>query len=376
MPRFFVRLKESLPFLLNAIVQGWFRFTPAMRVALSASATFLILMIMFVGFLQYKLKRERVPVLEVKQIAKPIPVVKNDQPTTEKEKVVIESTDQAIEADAFGDDNTVVVTKREISEQEMFKVSNDWLYPQVQELKRRVVQIKGSIERDKEYLSENAPLIDPLKQEIAQLEKEYQRASAALDLPRLSNGSFNDEMDRRYQDIRLRLNDARKKLKAIEQVVNTVESRKNSNEQALPELEVEANDLSDRLQKVYAHDRNALAITYQYATSGIKTLPILRFVGNGYWNLGMLKELKVAYTIRFRRDLPVSAFGQSNTHNRLGWDHSNAADVALHPGTMEGQWLVTYLRDHSIPFIAFRSAVSGHSTGPHVHIGLRSHRLR
>jgi hypothetical protein len=376
MPRFFVRIKESLPFLINAIVQGWFRFTPAMRVALSASATFLVVMIVFVFFLQYKLRQQPIQVVETKQITKTIVATKEEPSKKEKEKVVIESTDQAIEADAFGDDNTVIVTKREISEQEMFRISNDWLYPQVQELKKRVTQIKSSIEQDERYLSENAPLIEPIKQEIVQLEKDYQRASAALDLPRLSNGSFNDEMEQRYQGIRQKLTSARNKLKALEQVVSTIESRKKANEQSLPELEVEASDLNDRLQKVYAHDRNALAITYQYATSGIKTLPILRFIGNGFWNLGMLKELKVAYRGRFQRDLPVSAFGQSETHNRLGWDHTNAADVALHPGTQEGQWLVTYLKSHSIPFIAFRSAVRGHSTGPHVHIGLRSHRLR
>jgi hypothetical protein len=44
-------------------------------------------------------------------------------------------------------------------------------------------------------------------------------------------------------------------------------------------------------------------------------------------------------------------------------------DVAVHPDSAEGHWLLSYLRRAGIPFIAFRSAVAGAATGAHIHIG-------
>lgn len=377
MPVLIIKIRETITSLIFALLEGWKSFTPAIRVMLSAAATFLILIIGFIGILQYQLKKQPVAVVEVKPInTTPTDSVKELETVPEKQEIVIDSAEQAIAADAFDDDSAIIVTKREITQQEMFRISNNWLFPQVEELKRRVKDLKASVGKDQKYLDENSPVIEPLRAEIAQLEKDYQRNSAALDLPRLgSSSSFHDEIERRNDDIRSRLNEARKKLKTLEQVVGGTDRRKNANEKAIPELEIELTNLSERLQKLYAFDPKILATTYQYATSGIKTLPLLRFIGNGYWNLGMLQELRTSYKVRFQRDLPVTALGQSNTHTRMGWDHSNAADVGLHPGTSEGQWLVNYLKDQGIPFIAFRSAVPGHSTGPHVHVGLASKRL-
>jgi hypothetical protein len=50
-------------------------------------------------------------------------------------------------------------------------------------------------------------------------------------------------------------------------------------------------------------------------------------------------------------------------------------DVALHPDSKEGQSLLNHLRQVGIPFIAFRNAVPGASTGAHIHIGKPSPRL-
>jgi hypothetical protein len=50
-------------------------------------------------------------------------------------------------------------------------------------------------------------------------------------------------------------------------------------------------------------------------------------------------------------------------------DHRNALDVAVHPDSSEGQALMTWLRTHGLSYLAFRAAVSGESTGAHVHIG-------
>jgi hypothetical protein len=49
-------------------------------------------------------------------------------------------------------------------------------------------------------------------------------------------------------------------------------------------------------------------------------------------------------------------------------------DVALHPDSKEGQSLLSFLRRSGIPFLAFRGAVAGASTGAHIHIGKPSAR--
>jgi hypothetical protein len=58
-----------------------------------------------------------------------------------------------------------------------------------------------------------------------------------------------------------------------------------------------------------------------------------------------------------------------------GDDHHNAVDVALHPDSSEGRALINYLQGRGIPFLAFRGAIPGIATGPHIHIGSPSHRL-
>jgi len=49
--------------------------------------------------------------------------------------------------------------------------------------------------------------------------------------------------------------------------------------------------------------------------------------------------------------------------------------VALHPDSPEGKGLIKYLQDQGIPFLAFRAAIPGVATGPHIHIGNPSRRL-
>jgi hypothetical protein len=71
----------------------------------------------------------------------------------------------------------------------------------------------------------------------------------------------------------------------------------------------------------------------------------------------------------------VSAFGQTPVHDRLGFNHQNALDVALHPDTAEGQAVMTWLRGQGVSYLAFRHAVAGGATGAHVHVGEPSTRL-
>jgi len=67
-------------------------------------------------------------------------------------------------------------------------------------------------------------------------------------------------------------------------------------------------------------------------------------------------------------------FGQGSIHDRWRLDHHNSMDVSLHPDGPEGQALLGYLRANGIPFLAFRQAIPGTATGPHIHVGRPSHR--
>jgi hypothetical protein len=100
----------------------------------------------------------------------------------------------------------------------------------------------------------------------------------------------------------------------------------------------------------------------------------VRFNGATAWSLIDAAKVEGFFTRAFGRALPISAFGQTATHDRLRFDHRNAMDVALHPDSKEGQSLLSYLRKAGIPFIAFRSAVPGAATGAHIHIGKPSPR--
>ena len=116
--------------------------------------------------------------------------------------------------------------------------------------------------------------------------------------------------------------------------------------------------------------------TYQAAGAYYDNMRYIRYTGTVAWSLRGYAEVDAFFQARFKHPLPVSAFGQSETHNRLGFDHSNSFDVALHPDTAEAQELMSFLRSRGIPFTAFRGAIPGNATGAHIHIGYPSHRIR
>jgi hypothetical protein len=96
---------------------------------------------------------------------------------------------------------------------------------------------------------------------------------------------------------------------------------------------------------------------------------LIRFEGRGVWSLDQLGALERFFSGRFGRPLPISALGQTPVHTRLGFDHHDALDVAVHPDSAEGRALMDYLRARGIPFLGFRTALPGAATGAHVHIG-------
>jgi hypothetical protein len=99
---------------------------------------------------------------------------------------------------------------------------------------------------------------------------------------------------------------------------------------------------------------------------------IMRNAGVGGWAIAQASKVQSFFASKFGQQLPISAYGQSATHNRMGLDHRNSVDVALHPDSDEGSALIAYLRSNGIPFLAFRSAVPGAATGAHIHIGYPS----
>jgi hypothetical protein len=101
-----------------------------------------------------------------------------------------------------------------------------------------------------------------------------------------------------------------------------------------------------------------------------------RFDGNGYFSEKQYALLSKAFEKQFGRALPVSAFGETELHRSLGYDHRGRVDIALNPDQPEGEWLTTYLKSARIPYYAFRKAIAGRATGAHIHLGPPSLRLR
>jgi hypothetical protein len=107
-----------------------------------------------------------------------------------------------------------------------------------------------------------------------------------------------------------------------------------------------------------------------YSSKGV----VLKSSGSMIQN-DMLQDLREHYYATYSESLPISAHGQSSTHNRFGWDHSGRVDVSVHPDSDRGQTVMNFLRARNIAFLAFRASVPGQSTGPHIHIGPPSARL-
>ncbi|MBL8214643.1 MAG: hypothetical protein JNK87_28235, partial [Bryobacterales bacterium] len=91
---------------------------------------------------------------------------------------------------------------------------------------------------------------------------------------------------------------------------------------------------------------------------------------------GRVAQLEREYARQFGRPLPVSARGDTTFHRSLGFDHTGRLDVGVNPDSIEGTWLRGWLDRVRVPYLAFRSAIRGVATAPHIHIGPPSSRLR
>jgi hypothetical protein len=106
----------------------------------------------------------------------------------------------------------------------------------------------------------------------------------------------------------------------------------------------------------------------------VRTTAMIRYNGIGAWSLSQAGKIELFFQQTFKRPLPIAVFGQGAIHNQWHLDHHNAMDVSLKPDDPEGQTLINFLQSNGIPFSAFRTAIPGVATGPHIHIGMPSHR--
>lgn len=106
----------------------------------------------------------------------------------------------------------------------------------------------------------------------------------------------------------------------------------------------------------------------------VRTTSFTRFAGGSGWGIGEAWKIQRFFSDTFKKELPVAVFGQGAIHDRWRLDHRNAMDISLHPDSAEGQALLGFLQKNGIPYLAFRSAIPGTATGPHIHIGRPSHR--
>jgi hypothetical protein len=106
----------------------------------------------------------------------------------------------------------------------------------------------------------------------------------------------------------------------------------------------------------------------------IRTAAMIRYNGGSAWALSDAWKVQRFFLDAFKKPLPIAVFGQGSIHDRWRLDHHNAMDISLHPDGLEGQAVLGFLRANGIPFLAFREAIPGTATGPHIHVGRPSHR--
>jgi hypothetical protein len=166
------------------------------------------------------------------------------------------------------------------------------------------------------------------------------------------------------------LDDDEQALKTARAEVARVEGQLKSADVQIAETLVEA-EAEEAAAKALAKAKAAAR-----ATGGLlTTTAYIRYGGSRAWSLSEAGAVMQFFTRTFNRQLPVSSFGQSPVHDRWGYDHHNALDVGISPDTAEGRALMEYLRSSGFPFTAFRFAIPGTATGPHIHIGRPSHKV-
>jgi hypothetical protein len=99
----------------------------------------------------------------------------------------------------------------------------------------------------------------------------------------------------------------------------------------------------EQIRQWIAEDDVALLLTEEAAQEELARLPplplggydetttLIRYNGPANWSLAGVQKVATFYRARFGRALPISAMGQSATHDRMGLDHREALDIAVQP---------------------------------------------
>jgi hypothetical protein len=183
-------------------------------------------------------------------------------------------------------------------------------------------------------------------------------------------------------------------VKKAEQKLET--SKKLLAEGLIPRMQVEENERALALAKEKIADTNRQMASAEAQIAGmlvetaaneeinknlrlakqrlVRTAAFTRYTGAGGWNIGEAFKIQRFFSDTFNKQLPIAVFGQGAIHDRWRLDHRNAMDIQLHPDGAEGRALLDFLQKNGIPYLAFRSAIPGTATGPHIHIGRPSHR--
>lgn len=200
----------------------------------------------------------------------------------------------------------------------------------------------------KEYKASLQKLLGLYQATVKKAEDRREQSQKLLAAGLISKHEAEDA-DRAVTDAKLRVSDVEKQIATADTQIAD----------ALVEIETEK-----QVARLPAGRRGSL----------IRTSSFIRYNGAGAWSLSQASRIETFFQQTFKRPLPIAVFGQGAIHNQWRLDHHNAMDVSLNPDGPEGQALINFLQTNGIPFSAFRTAIPGVATGPHIHIGMPSHR--
>jgi hypothetical protein len=204
------------------------------------------------------------------------------------------------------------------------------------------------INATKDYKASLARLL-PLYEKSLQTAEKRAAQSQDLFMQGLIARRELDASEKALADARLKIEDVRKQMSTADTQIA----------QVLVEVETEK-----QIAKTRRIPKGGMVLTTSF----------IRYNGGGPWAVAQAGTVDAFFRQQFGHALPIAVLGQGAIHNRWRLDHHNAMDLSLNPDGVEGKAVMEYLRSRGIPFSAFRQAIPGTATGPHIHVGLPSHR--
>jgi hypothetical protein len=212
--------------------------------------------------------------------------------------------------------------------------------------------------------------LDKLRDEYVKATKEYKASLQRL--LALYEDSLKKAEDKRDQAQKL-MTDGLMSQREVEQVAAVATSARLKVTETQAQISGADTQIAQALIEVEG-DKEIAKLGPVRRGSLIKTTSFIRYNGVGAWALAQASKIEMFFQQTFKRPLPIAVFGQGTIHNQWRLDHRNAMDISLNPDGVEGQALINFLQSNGIPFSAFRTAIPGVATGPHIHIGMPSHR--